>query len=77
MHSPGTEGCIMATAAQRERKRRLMAEAEHPAFQRRGWDGPVESQMSEVSVCQRCRLDVPFLVWRRPHWVCAVCADAR
>jgi hypothetical protein len=63
----------MATDTHRDRKRPAATEAEQPAFQRKGWDEIFEPQ--EVSICQRCGRDVAFLVWRRPNWVCAVCAD--
>jgi len=64
----------MATAAQRDDRRPVVAVAEHPAFQRKRWDEPLEPPKS--SVCLRCHRDVPYLVWRPPDWVCAVCAEA-
>lgn len=64
----------MSKTVRSDRKRAVVAETENPTYHRKGWYEPVEAPT--LSICPRCRRDVPYVVWRSPDWLCAVCADA-
>ena len=75
IREPRTERRTMTKAVRSDRKRVVVAEAEDQTYHRKAWyelmEAPAESN------CPRCRRRASYLVWRKPHWLCAVCADAK
>ncbi len=73
IREPGIERGTMNTTVQSGHKRAVVAEAEDTTYHRKGWYEPVEAP--NESICPRCRRSAPYVVWRKPDWLCPVCAD--
>ena len=50
-------------------------DADQWIYHRKGWQEPAEAPVE--SYCRHCHRRVSYLVWRRPEWLCVVCAEAK